>query len=401
MKKNLSFNALTFLFSATYFISYLSRKNYATIIVEMESATGISESALSLAVTGSFITYGVGQIISGIFGDRISPKKLVSLGLLTTALMNFMIPLFENPYAMLGIWCVNGLAQAFMWPPIVKIMTSLFTEKQYNNAVVKVSWGSSVATIILHLISPLIISMTNWKGVFVFSGAAAIIMLLFWNALCEDVSPSETKTEEKTSEKKAINVLFSVTVLGVMLAIILQGMLRDGVETWMPSYIADAYNTDNSSAILSGVAIPLFSIVCFKLSAVLYEKLFKNPLFCAAVLFGVGALSALGLSLLSGKNAILSVVCMALLAGMMHGVNVILICMLPPFFKKYGIVSTASGVLNSCTYIGSAIATYGTAVITEKYDWSITLTVWLGIAVLGTVVCLLCVRPWKKKFMVD
>jgi len=401
MKKKLSFNALTFLFAATYFISYLSRKNYSTIIVEMESATGISESALSLAVTGSFITYGVGQLISGFFGDRISPKKLVSLGLLTTALMNFMIPIFENPYAMLGIWCVNGLAQAFMWPPIVKIMTSLFSESEYNNAVVKVSWGSSAATIILHLIAPLIISMTDWKGVFFFSGAAALIMLFIWHALCEEVSPVEAKAEEKPTEKNAIKVLFSVTVLGVMLAIILQGMLRDGVETWMPSYIADAYNTDNSSAILSGVAIPVFSIVCFKLAAVLYEKLFKNPLFCAAVLFGVGALSALGLSLFSGRNAIFSVICLAILAGMMHGVNVILICMLPPFFKKYGIVSTASGALNSCTYIGSAIATYGTAVITERYDWNVTLIVWLCIAILGTAICFVCVKPWKKKFMVD
>ncbi len=405
MKKNLSFNALTFLFSVTYFITYLSRKNFATIIVEMESATGISESALSLAITGSFITYGVGQIISGFFGDRISPKKLVSLGLLTTTLMNFMIPLFENAYAMLGIWCVNGLAQAFMWPPIVKIMTSLFTEKQYNNAVVKVSWGSSAATIVIHLIAPLLISLTNWKGVFVFSGVSSLAMMFIWNALCEEPDTIVPSKSEKSDDNKpaggSLKVLFSLTVLGVMFAIIMQGMLRDGVETWMPSYIADAYNTDNSSAILSGVAIPVFSIVCFKLAAVLYEKWFKNALFCAGVLFGVGAVSALGLSLLSGKNAILSIICMALLASMMHGVNVILICIVPAFFKKYGIVSTASGVLNSCTYIGSAIATYGTALVTENYGWSATLKIWLLVAALGTAACFVCVRPWKRKFMTD
>ena len=406
MKKNLSFYALTFLFSATYFISYLSRKNFATIIVEMESATGISESALSLAITGSFITYGVGQIISGFFGDRISPKKLVSLGLLTTTLMNFMIPLFENAYAMLGIWCVNGLAQAFMWPPIVKIMTSLFTEKQYNNAVVKVSWGSSAATIVIHLIAPLLISWTNWKGVFIFSGASSLAMLFVWNALCVEPdniisSKTEKSEDDKSQGNRSIKVLFSLTVLGVMFAIIMQGMLRDGVETWMPSYIADAYNTDNSSAILSGVAIPVFSIFSFKIAAVLYEKWFKNPLFCAGVLFGVGLASALGLTLLSGKNALLSIICMALFASMMHGVNVILICIVPAFFKKYGIVSTASGVLNSCTYVGSAIATYGTALVTENYGWSATLKVWLLVAALGTSACLLCVRPWKRKFMTD
>ena len=71
-KKDINF--LAFLFAFTYMVSYITRINYGAIIVEMVEATGFSKSALSMAVTGSFITYGVGQIISGIIGDRISPK---------------------------------------------------------------------------------------------------------------------------------------------------------------------------------------------------------------------------------------------------------------------------------------------------------------------------------------
>ncbi len=398
MKRELNSKALAFLFATTYFISYISRINYGAVISEMENATGIGRALLSMAVTGSFITYGAGQIISGIFGDKISPKKLVSLGLLVTSLMNFLIPISLNPYVMLGIWCVNGLAQAFMWPPIVKIMTSVFSEKEYNSAVVKVSWGSSVGTIVIYLISPLIISLFSWKGVFVFSGVCAFAMLFVWNALCTDTKSVTTEKADEKSEKKAVKALFSFTVLGVMLAIILQGMLRDGVTTWMPSYISETYNMDNLIAILTAVVLPVFSIFCFKIASVLYAKYFKNPLLCAGVIFGVGALSALGLTLLSGYNAVFSIVFSALLTGMMHGVNVILICMIPPFFKKYGIVSTASGVLNSCTYIGSAISTYGIALLSENYGWGFTLKIWLLIAVLGTLVCFLCVKPWKKKF---
>ena len=70
-------NAFVLLFVATYMISYITRINYGAIISEIRSQTGISKSLLSMSVTGSFITYGIGQIISGIFGDRISPKKLV------------------------------------------------------------------------------------------------------------------------------------------------------------------------------------------------------------------------------------------------------------------------------------------------------------------------------------
>ena len=48
-------------------------------------------------------------------------------------------------------------------------------------------------------------------------------------------------------------------LFGVMIAIVMQGMLRDGVTTWMPSYISETYNLSNAIAILTGVVLPVFS----------------------------------------------------------------------------------------------------------------------------------------------
>ena len=76
-----------------------------------------------------------------------------------------------------------------------------------------------------------------------------------------------------------------------------------------------------------------------------------------------------------------------------------LICMVPNFFRQSGKVSTVSGVLNCCTYIGSSVSTYGVALLSEKLGWGFTLTVWLGIALAGTLICILCIKPWKKRFM--
>lgn len=53
------------LFMFTYMVSYLTRINYGAIIVEISDELGIAASLLSLAVTGSFITYGTGQLLSG------------------------------------------------------------------------------------------------------------------------------------------------------------------------------------------------------------------------------------------------------------------------------------------------------------------------------------------------
>ena len=72
----------------------------------------------------------------------------------------------------------------------------------------------------------------------------------------------------------------------------------------------------------------------------------------------------------------------------------LLVCMLPAYFKRHGKVSTAAGVLNSFTYIGSAVSTYGFASLSENLGWSFTIVMWIGVAALGCALCL----TWSKKF---
>ncbi len=390
-------NGFIFLFAVIYFTSYITRINYGAVISEMESDTGLSKALLSMALTGSFITYGIGQIISGICGDKFSPKRLITVGLMVTVAMNILIPFCPNAYVMLAVWSVNGFAQAFMWPPLVKIMTTLFNDETYKASTVKVSWGSSLGTIAVYLVSPLIIALSSWKAVFFVSALCGIIMIFVWNRFCIDIEVKPLAKAEKAENSNHKHILFNPLMIGVMVAIVLQGMLRDGVTTWMPSYISETYNLSNIIAILTGVILPVFSIITFHITSKLHRTVLTNPISCAGVIFLAGAISALGLVFTTGSNAILSVVFSALLTGSMHGVNLILICMVPAYFKKYGNVSTVSGILNSCTYVGSAISTYGIAIISEKFDWSTTLFIWLLIAVFGTLICLLSIRPWKKR----
>lgn len=388
-------NSLIFLFAVTYMVSYLTRINYGTVIAEMERATGFSRSLLSLAVTGSFITYGVGQIISGICGDRFSPKRLMLFGLIMTTVMNFLIPVCSNPYLMAVVWCANGFAQSFMWPPLVRLMSALLSAEDYDRATVRVSWGSSAGTIALYLISPLLISIFSWKAVFIFSGICSIIMIFVWQKKCVDV---ETVKRGRKSGG-SMQGIFTSVIIAIMVAIIMQGALRDGITTWMPSYIAETYNMSSIVAILSGVILPIFSIASFQIAAKLYAKKFKNPVMCAGVIYVFGLGAAIALYFFSGSSPALSVLLSALLTGAMHGVNLLLICMLPRYFEKYGNVSAASGVLNFTTYIGSAGSTYGIALISDKFGWNTTILVWVLLAAIGCAICIFCAKAWERKFL--
>lgn len=385
-------NRLTLLMVCIYMANYVTRTSYSAIISEIQTATSIPKSLLSMAVTGSFITYGIGLIISGILGDRISPKRMVSYGLILTVLMNLLIPVCGSPYLMCGVWCVNGFAQSFMWPPLIRIMTELLSETDYKNTMTKACWGSSFGTIAVYLISPLIILVLNWKWVFVFSAICGVFMFLVWNKYAYEIESEKKFRTNKTVQKEKIKLLFNPMMFGIMVAIILHGMLRDGVTTWMPSYISETYKLSTVISILTGVIIPIVSILCFQIATKLYIKRFKNPIVCARVFFAAGAISALVLFCFTGYSAAISVFFSAILTGCMQGVNIMLIGMIPPFFQRYGNVSTVSGVLNSCTYIGSAISAYGIAVLSEIIGWHGTIFVWLLLAVAGTVICFCCAK---------
>ena len=387
-------NRLALLFTFAYMISYVTRINYGAVISEMERETQIARDLLSMALTGSFITYGLGQVISGVLGDRISPKKLMSFGFLLTVLMNLTIPLCHSPYLMLAVWCVNGFAQSMMWPPLVRLMTVLLSEEDYKKVTVKVSFGSSLGTMLIYLISPLIISLSGWRAVFVFSAVCGAVMLFFWHRHSYEIKPEPRV--KAVVEGSSSHRLFSPLMLAIMVAIVLQGTLKDGVTTWMPTYISETYQISNIIAILTGVILPVFSMLCFQGASTLYRKWLTNPVLCAGVIFGVGSAAALGLYVVTGKSAAASVTLSALLTGCMHGVNLMLVCMVPAFFKKYGNVSTVSGVINACTYVGSALSSYGIALLSKEIGWHSTVLVWVWIAAAGTVVCLITAKPWRR-----
>ncbi len=163
-----------------YFISYLTRINYGAVLLEVERAEGISKVAASMAVTGSFITYGAGQLISGWLGDRLKPEKMILAGLLTTAGMNLLVPIFTEPGMILAFWCINGFAQAMIWPPMVRIMSACLDGDTYKKAVVRVTWGSSAGTIAVYLLAPACIRWKGWKSLFFLCAAGAICFAVVW-----------------------------------------------------------------------------------------------------------------------------------------------------------------------------------------------------------------------------
>lgn len=403
-KRRAEARRLTLLCAAVYFCSYLTRLDYGAVMVEMVRAEGFSRVDASAALTGLFITYGFGQLISGYLGDRVKPQLLIFFGLIACGLMNLLIPFCPSPAWMTVVWSVNGLAQAMMWPPLVRIMSQHMTESEYKVATVHVSWGSSLGTIVIYLMIPLLLKVSSWRGVFYCAAAVGMGMAAFWMArygrvertlpLQEQAAPAE---EPGDAGKSGGGLRALMPLLAIMMGVIIcQGTLRDGITTWMPTYLADTYHMESGKSILTGVLLPLFGMVCYQIVLWMNRKLVKNELQCAAIIFGVGLVSLLALRLLHAHSFALSVLILAFAVASMHGVNLIMTSMTPKYLAGSGKISMISGLLNACTYIGSALSMYGVALIADRFGWTVTESLWCAVALLGTLCAAACVPKWGK-----
>lgn len=411
------YRLLVALACALYFTSYLTRLDFNAALASIVENTAMTKSQAGLIGTALFFSYGFGQIVSGFLGDKVKPQLLILIGFIVTILCNGIFPCFSNVTVLVIVWGINGFAQAMFWPPLVKILIDYLPQEKFPNACFCVSVAAQAATIIIYLIVPLILVTLNWQAVFyIVSGVAllvAVVLVIGFRAVTAGLKKTRFDSEislnaevgeqrpeaDKKSDKSAPNlmpVLLSSGFITILAAIAFQGFLKDGITTWMPTYVTEVFQMETSVSILLNVVMPIFSILSVYVATAVYKKMIRNEVNGAAIFFGISAVLAVALFLFSDKNAVAALILSALVVGAMHAINLYLISYVPSRFAAVGKTSTVSGLTNAFTYIGSSLSSYLTAFLAEWIGWQYTVLCWCFVAAGGLVFCLCSVRRWKR-----
>ncbi len=397
--------ALVFLCSVIYFVSYITRINYSAVLVEIMKSEGFAKTEASVPLTGLFIVYGIGQLISGVLGDKFSPEKIIFSGLILTSAMNILLPFCPSTHIMTLVWSINGFAQALMWPPLVKIMAKYLTKENYEKNIAFVIFGSSLGTIFVYAVSPVIISALGWRYVFLGAAGVALVVAIVWILSVFRIEKKAEDTEiyisvgDKTKNvggkipfTRAALVLLSL----IMTANIFQGLLRDGITTWMPTYMADTFGFGSGNAILTGVALPLASVAVSFFTASVYRRILKNEAKCTTLFFSVCTLCCLVLCIAKGISPVLSAAMLMIASAATHAVNFMYTSISVAKFERFNRTSFITGAMNSSVYIGSAVSTYGIAAVTTHFGWNGTMLAWLACSVVGLALCASAIEWFKK-----
>ena len=399
---------IAYFLAAVYFTSYCMRVNLAVMLVKICSEMQVEKSALAIVITGLTIAYGTGQVVSGFLGDRFQPKHIIPAGLFLAVVCNVGIFFSSTIPAMTVIWSINGFAHALLWPPIVRLMSTYLPAKDYSFAAVRVNQGSSIATLSLYLFCPLLLGVMEWRTIMLLCAVWGSVMVVLWFILYPRVfkeayvqtDKTETPAPDFKTTKNPIPLYIFGAIALIMPGIMLQGMLRDGVTNWMPSFLLETFHLSEENSIVSTVVLAIFTMISYSAFSILQKRFFKNEVTCASAIFAGSAIICALLFAINKffPNAALipSLVLMALTVAAMHGINLMLISIVPRRFAVFGKVSTYSGILNASTYVGAALSTYGFAALAETFDWNFTILTWVAISFVGAVVCFFGARIWQR-----
>lgn len=395
--------AFCFLCCLVYFASYITRKSFNASILAIinDTASGITKPDTGLAVTGNFIAYGVGQIVNGILGDRISPKYMIPAGLMGAAACNLFVPYFLTPLGMCVLMTLNGFFQSMIWPPLVKSMSENFTLEYYKKATTLVSVACCLATIAVYFLVIFFVEISSWQYTFYFCTAIGILSALLWffvyrkyekNPIVDRVSDSsKNETDTLVTRPSLWKVIVMSSAIPIAVVVALHGFLRDGIDTWLPTFMSDEYGIKTSGALLTTAILPVLSMLSYSVGSFFQRKTgcaFKSN----TVLWVFATVFSLILLIFYKSSMIVGVVSFMVLSASAHAMNLMLTTRIVIHYKKVGYVSTFSGLINSFTYIGAAVASYGISNI----SWDVAMPLFLGVSVAGLIFSLIALPRWVK-----
>ena len=402
-KSKLIVAALWIVYAASYFI----RTCYAASIVSISEEGIFNKGEIGLIGTAFFICYGVGQLISGLIGDKINPFIMIICGSMAGAVSCFAMAFANRLVLMLLIWAANGFFQSMLWSPILRVFSETIEKGLRKKAVLNIALSLPIGTICAYLVSTVIIKYLNWKYVFVCGGvlsfAASSLVICTTVYTKKYIVKTKIQTpvvNSKFDNKHSKSGFLSLAMLSglfiIMIPSFLHGMMRDGITNWVPTMIGETYGTSPSFSVFLTMLLPIFNAFGAYAVTPLYKKLGENEMKTAGIMGAVALIPLFVLLLMDKLSVYVIIILLAFTTSIMYALNYIIISLVPVKFSKYSNTSSVSGVLNSAAHIGGAISSYGFGAVAEKSGWNSVIMIWIISAFLTFIFAFLSNRKWKK-----
>ena len=157
------------------------RFGYSAVLPSMQKALGLSSAAAGSLASWNLAGYTVMAAIGGVLAARLSPRRVITAGILTTALGMVITGVAGSLATASAGRFITGLGNGVVLVPSITLMAAWFKARRLGLASGVVSTGSSLALVVVGLAVPRIISAggaDGWRYAWYFFAGVTLVMAI-------------------------------------------------------------------------------------------------------------------------------------------------------------------------------------------------------------------------------
>lgn len=388
MKQNNKDFIKTIQIGITCISAYLVRYYMANILSVTSPEilrTGVfTKEFLGLLGSAYMLLYAVGQLINGLTGDIVKPKKMIVCGMILCGISSIIFSTINIPVLKIAFYGGMGFFLSMLRGPLVKIISENTSSKHSRVICTFFSFSSFAGPLIASVIS----IFFSWKNTFIIAGIMAIIIgivaYIIFTTFEKRGQISYTLSKNSNGFKNLIKLFSLKNFKFYMYIVILTEFSSVVVEFWVPTYISERLGIAPNTAkgIFSGISFiksftPFITLFFFNL---IKEKDIKMMCFS----FASGALFIFGMRFITIPA--INILCILLAQISIGTASSLVWSIYIPSQRKSGMVSSINGVLDFTGYLFASIATVIFSRLIVTLGWNGIITVWFFVALSGVVV---------------
>jgi MFS transporter, OPA family, sugar phosphate sensor protein UhpC len=390
---------LTWLAYATY---YLGRKGLSVSKSTIEAAQVTTESQFAWIESGYLAAYALGQFGNGLLCDKIGARKLISGGLLLSALACIAFGQARWAGMMIIAFFINGYAQSTGWPGTNKAMAAWTTTTSRGGIMGLWATCYQFGGIAATAFATWLLTHFGWRWTFFGPAMAIIVMALLIFTLLRDTPHSQPKrsslsqqqpgtiSQEERAQRKEERrkVLKSLHVWCYGASYFSIKLIRYSILFWLPYYLHHALHYSTKTAGYLSVSFEVGGILGTIGFGFVSDRFPKY----SRALYSMIGLSALAVALLiyqriAGWGMAFNFVSMGLVGACLFGPDSLLSgAAAQDLGGKYA-VGVAVGIINGLGSLGAILEGVAIVFVRKQFGWQGVFYMFIIFAVFS-VVCL-------------
>ncbi len=393
-------NRIIFICWLAYAAAYVGRLNYSASIVAIVSDMNLTKPQAGLVSSCFFFAYGIGQLVNGILSKRYNSRKMVFLSLFSSSLLNLAMPLSGKISVMKYIWLANGAVQSILWSTLIKTISENVSASKMSKAIVVMSTPVAAGTLPAYALSSLFVKYSTWKTTFYVSACVLLAASVIWYALYgSQEAPAELKAEiqaEKAS-RKGVPKVFVLVIVTIAFSGIVNGFVKDGINTWVSSVLYEEFRISQSFSILLTLLLPLVSLLGATFVAAIHKKM-RMMSDMDSLFFALASIACLGVILsLRHRNIVTLMICFVFVACLMSMANNVITSVFPLDSRAVLGSGFLAGLLNTFCYVGSTLTSYSLGKVSEHRGWNAVFMIMLAVCLAAAAVSFIGSIPERRE----